>query len=387
MNGILLNRITEGRWSVADLQVVNEQAGDVYFTARKESSARLDLYRAPLSGGEPVRLTFGSFYNEVKLSTEGTYFITSYSNFSTPTRMSLYRSTGTLVRELGDTKTADFDKYQLGQSEFFKIPTSDGVELPAAWTLPLEFDRTKKYPVIISIYGGPNGATVWDRWGDIRPQWLALEGVIQMAVDHRGSGHFGKEGIALMYRNLGKWEMHDYIEAVKWLRRQPFVDSTRICITGGSYGGYVTCLALTEGAEYFPYGIADFPVTDWTLYDSHYVERYMDLPEDNPEGYRNGSVFTYVNRYKGLLEIVHGTMDDNVHAQNSIQLIDTLESLNKHFLMYFYPGQRHGWGGSKASELRNETYIFYYRYLLGKEFPADLFSRIGIMDGMRRRRR
>ena len=386
MEGHPVNRITEGAWSVVDLLAVNESSGTVYFTGRKESSARIDLYRVPLAGGNPQRLTSGPYYNKIHLSPRGTYFIASYSNQSTPTKMSLYRGTGALMRELGDSKSPEFDRYELGRSEFFRIPTSDGIQLPATWTLPMGFDQSKKYPVIISIYGGPDAPTAWDSWPGIQRQWLAHEGAIQMSVDHRGSGHFGKEGVALMYRNLGTWEMHDYIEAVKWLRRQPFVDSTRICITGGSYGGYVTCLALTEGADYFPYGIADFPVTDWMYYDSHYVERYMDLPEENPEGYRKGSVFTYVNRYKGLLEIVHGTMDDNVHTQNTIQLIDTLEVLNKHFIMYLYPGERHGWGGPKAGELRNETYRFYYRYLLGKEFPADLFSSIGVVNGMRRRR-
>jgi dipeptidyl-peptidase-4 len=201
-----------------------------------------------------------------------------------------------------------------------------------------------------------------------------MEGVIQISIDHRGSGHFGKAGVALMHRNLGKWEMNDYIEVVKWLKEKPFVDSTKICITGGSYGGYVACLALTYGADYFTHGLALFSVTDYRLYDSHYTERYMDTPEENPEGYKNGSAMTYADRYKGMLRIVHGTMDDNVHMQNSIQLIDKLQDLKKHFEFMIYPGGRHGWGGPKAAHLRNETYRFYYTYLLEKEFPENLFK-------------
>lgn len=177
-----------------------------------------------------------------------------------------------------------------------------------------------------------------------------------------------------MYRNLGKWEMNDYIEVVKWLRTKPFVDSTRVCITGGSYGGYVTCMALTYGADYFPYGIASYAVTDWRLYDSHYVERYMDTPSENPEGYKNGSVITYVNNYKGMLRIDHGTMDDNVHVQNAIQLVSALEDQGKHFELMLYPGGRHGWGGKKAIHLRDENYRFYYQYLLRKPFPENLFK-------------
>jgi len=301
--------------------------------------------------------------------------------------MGLYANTGKLVRALGDSRTEAFDQYQIATSELFRIRTSDGYELPALWTLPPDLDSTKKYPVLISIYGGPNSTNVWDSWGDIREQWLAKEGVIRLSVDHRGSGHFGKAGVALMHRNLGKWEMNDYIEAVKWLRRQPFVDSTRICITGGSYGGYVTCMALTAGAEYFTHGIASSSVTDWLLYDSHYTERYMDSPSENPEGYKNGSVMTYANKYKGILRIVHGTTDDNVHMQNILQLVDKLEELNKHFELMVYPNGRHGWGGAKAVHDWNDTYRFYYKYLIRKDFPESLFNSVGAMPRGRGGRR
>jgi dipeptidyl-peptidase-4 len=242
-------------------------------------------------------------------------------------------------------------------------------------TLPPHLDQTKKYPVLISIYGGPNAGTVADGWRmNIQSQGLATEGLIQLAVDHRASGHFGKEGVALMYRNLGKWEMNDYIEAVKWLRSKPYVDSTKICITGGSYGGYVTCMALTYGADYFQYGVANFSVTDWKLYDTHYTERYMNTPSENPEGYAFGSVITHAAKYKGLLRIVHGTTDDNVHMQNTLQLVDTLENLGKHFELMVYPNERHGWGPPKSDHLRMESIRFYYKYLLEKEFPEKSFS-------------
>lgn len=178
--------------------------------------------------------------------------------------------------------------------------------------------------------------------------------------------------------------MRDYGEAVRWLRSRPFIDSTRICITGGSYGGYSTCMALTAGADLFTHGLALFSVTDWKLYDSHYVERYMDLPSENPEGYAASSVLTYADKYKGMIRIVHGTMDDNVHMQNSIQLISRLEDLNKHFEFSLYPGGRHGWGGPKAVHLQAESYRFYYTYILDKEFPSKLFEGAGVMPGRRR---
>jgi dipeptidyl-peptidase-4 len=377
-DGSLRNRITEGDWSVTALDAVDEARGELFFSARKENSTRTDLYRVRFDGSQLRRLTFGEYSHSVKVSPGGSYFVTSYSNVATPTREALCDRDGKVVRELGDSKTAVFDEYAVAKTELFRVTTSDGYALPVTWTLPTHFDKEKKYPVLISIYGGPNAGTVYDRWGGLRDQWLAQEGMILVSMDHRGSGHFGKKGVALMHRCLGKWEMHDYIEVVQWLRTHPFVDSTRICITGGSYGGYVTCMALTAGADYFNYGVADFSVTDWKLYDTHYTERYMDTPAENPEGYKEGAVLTYVKNYKGVLMISHGTLDDNVHMQNSIQLISALEDLGKHFEFMAYPNERHGWGGPKGTFLRNETMRFYYRYLLQKPFPAELFSKPGI---------
>jgi dipeptidyl-peptidase 4 len=380
-DGRLRSRLTGGKWSVVDLQAVDEERGYVYFTAKKEASTRTDLYRVNMDGTGFRRLTFGPFTHSVKVSPAGKYFVTTYSSITVPPRMALYTGDGTRVRDLADARASSFDDYALAKTELFTIPTQDGYNLPAVWVLPDRFDSTKLYPVLFSEYGGPGSESVSDGWRGIGAEWLAQEGLIQISVDHRGSGHFGKEGEALMYRNLGKWEMHDYCEAVQWLRRKPFIDSTRICITGGSYGGYVTCLALTEGADWFTHGVGLFSVTDWLLYDTHYVERYMGTPAENPAGYRDGSVLTYADRYRGLLRIVHGTMDDNVHMQNSLQLADRLEDLNRHFEFMAYPGERHGWGGKKAIHLRNESYRFYYTHLLRKEFPEKLFESAGLAGG------
>ena len=378
MDGTLKKKLTSGDWSVTDVDALDERHDEIFFSARKENSTRTDLYSVAFDGTRFRRLTSGEFTNAVKVSPGGEYFVTTYSNVSTPTRVALCDREGKVLKELGDSRTAALEEYDIARTELFRVTTSDGYALPVTWTLPTHFDAGKKYPVLISIYGGPNAGTVYDRWGGIGNQWLAQEGMIQVDMDHRGSGHFGKKGVAEMYHCLGKWEIHDYSEVVRWLKSKPFVDTTRICITGGSYGGYVTCMALTAGAEYFNYGVADFSVTDWKLYDTHYTERYMGTPAENPEGYKKGAVLTYVNNYKGVLLINHGTIDDNVHMQNSIQLISALQDLGKHFEFMAYPNERHGWGGPKATFLRNETMRFYYRYLLEKPFPAELFSKPGI---------
>lgn len=233
----------------------------------------------------------------------------------------------------------------------------------------------KKYPVLVSIYGGPDAGTVYDQWSwTARSQWYAREGIIQVALDHRASGHFGKEGVTKMHRNLGHWELIDYKTLVKSLIDKGIADPSKICITGFSYGGYMTCLALTKGADVFTHGMAGGSVTDWKLYDSAYTERFMDTPSENPEGYKNGSVFPFIDQYKGKLQIVHGTMDDNVHMQNSIQLIDKLQEAKKDFDFMLYPGGRHGWGGNKNIHFDNLKTKFVYKNLLEKEVPLGVLK-------------
>jgi dipeptidyl-peptidase-4 len=174
-----------------------------------------------------------------------------------------------------------------------------------------------------------------------------------------------------MHRKLGDWEINDYIETVNWLKKKGFVDTTKIAINGGSYGGYVTALALTKGADYFTHGIAEFGVMDWHLYDNVYTERYMDTPEENPEGYKSGSVLTYANKYKGKMLITHGTMDDNVHMQNSIQLIYELQKQNKDFEVMFYPNSRHGIGFPLAAHYAKLKTQFWFKNLLNRELDIE----------------
>jgi len=244
-------------------------------------------------------------------------------------------------------------------------------------TWPANMDPNKKYPMLISIYGGPNAGTVYDTWSwSASRQWYAQEGLIQVAFDHRASGHFGKAGISLMHRQLGKWELIDYTTMAKWFINKGYADPERICMTGFSYGGYMTCLALTKGSDVFKYGMAGGSVTDWKLYDSHYTEKFMDEPKNNADGYKDGSPLNYVKNYKGTLLIVHGTMDDNVHLQNSIQLVAALEDQKKDFELMLYPGGRHGWRNlpERNVHFENLKTKFIYRYLIKKEVPEGFLK-------------
>jgi dipeptidyl-peptidase-4 len=282
---------------------------------------------------------------------------------------------GKIIREIADSKGPEFANYELAKTEMIRVPSEDGnFFLPMRITWPAGFDPTKKYPVMISIYGGPNAGTVRDGWAfNGQSQWYAQEGLIQVSMDHRASGHFGKAGVNYMFHNLGFWEMTDWITCVKWLRAHG-ADSTRVGISGFSYGGYMTCMALTYGADYFTHGLAGGNVVDWSLYDNVYTERYMGTPRNNPDAYKSSSVLTYADRYKGLLRIYHGTMDDNVHMQNSVQLVKKLQELKKHFEYMVYPGGRHGWGGVQALHQQNENNMFIYKNLLQKDMPKAMMK-------------
>lgn len=377
--GKLQNAVTSGDFSVKDILLSDFTNGVIYFTARKENSTHIDFYSVRLNGKDLKRLTAGNYnYSTIQMSPAGKNFIAAYSNATTPTTIALYDNAGKLIKQLADTKGADFSTYALAKTELLRIKSEDGkFDLPALVTWPTNMQTGKRYPVLISIYGGPDAGTVMDSWNwTANRQWMAQEGLIQIALDHRASGHFGKIGVNYMHRNLGYWELKDYSTMVKYLINKGYADSAKICITGFSYGGYMTCLALTQYSDVFTHGMAGGSVTDWKLYDSHYTEKFMDTPAENGEGYKIGSPLTYIDKYKGMLQIVHGTMDDNVHMQNSMQLINALEDKKKNFEMMLYPGGRHGWANlpAKNDHFTNLKTAFIYKYLLEKPVPEGLLK-------------
>ena len=376
MNGKLINPVTSGKFTITGISYIDEKKDVVYFTAKGlENTARTDFYRVDFTGKNLQRLSFGEYsHNNINLSPNASYFITTYNSASMPGKMTLMSTKRKIIRDLGDAIGDDFNNYVLAKTELLRVKSDDGLyDLPMKVTWPVNMDKTKKYPVLISIYGGPNAGTCWDTWSlSGGQQWYAKEGLIQVNMDHRASGHFGKEGVNYMYHNLGYWEMKDYTTLVKWLIANGNADPKKICITGFSYGGYMTCYALTYGSDVFTHGMAGGSVTDWTFYDSHYTERYMGTPANNPEGYKTSSVLNYTDKYKGTLQIVHGVIDDNVHLQNSLRLIDKLEDGKKDFEFMIYPGGRHGWGGNKGVHFQNLKTKFIYKYLLEKPVPASM---------------
>ncbi|RYG43580.1 MAG: S9 family peptidase, partial [Chitinophagaceae bacterium] len=376
-DGRRMNSITRGEMFVTTIHGLDEKKQLLYFSGRtKDNSTRTQLFSVRLDGTGLKQLTNGEYnHYSISLSPDFSSFVSYYDNSSTPKRLGIAR-TGKRLLTVADSRTAALDESLPAKTTLHRVKSEDGkFSLPVRIVWPRNMEKGKKYPVLFSIYGGPERNDVMDNFqltGE--QQWFAQEGLIQVVADHRGSTHFGKEGANYLFHKLGYWEIKDYSTVVRWLTDSAQADPARVGIRGFSYGGYLSAYALTFGADVFTVGLAGGSVIDWALYDSHYTERYMGTPADNPDGYRESNVLTHTSKYKGKLQIVHGMIDENVHLQNSIQLISDLQEKKKDFEMMIYSGARHGWGGNKGAHFSNLKNKFIYAYLLGKPMPPKLLK-------------
>lgn len=351
-DGTVANAVTRGPWNVEKLHAFDEERGLVYFTAGEKSPLETHYYRAPLDGSRLERLTEGDGNHSANASPNAAYFVDSWSTVHRPTRMDLRRADGTLVRTLAANEVAELASLRLGETKFVQFATADGVTLNGQFILPPDFDPARKHPVLVHVYGGPMSQTVRNSWGGTRYLWhqmLADRGFVVFLMDNRGSNDHGI-GVAgpAMYRNLGRTELADWLEGVRFLRTHGFVDGERIGIWGWSYGGYTAAHSILNAPEAFRAAIAVAPVSDWRDYDTIYTERYMGLPADNEEGYKASAPRFAAEKLVNRLFLIHGTADDNVHFQNSIQLVDALVKAGKQFDFACYPGGRHGIGGPQT---------------------------------------
>ena len=342
-----INPVTRGNWDVTDLIGVDAENEKVYFASAEVSPLDRNVYVVGFDGKKKKNLTPDAGTNSARFSKNYKYFIKTWSDANTPTVYSVNKGkNGDLIRVLEDNAKLiqTREAYNLERKEFFTITTSEGVELNAYRILPYNFDDTKKYPVLFDIYGGPGSQTVRNSFGggDMWHQYLAQEGIMVVSVDNRGTGARGEEFKKVTYKELGKYEIIDQIEAAKYLGSLDYVDEDKIGIFGWSYGGYMSTLAMTKGAGIFDAGIAVAPVTNWRYYDNIYTERFMRTPRENPDGYDENSPINHVEKLEGPYLLIHGMADDNVHPQNSIDLITALVAANKDFELMFYPNSNHG---------------------------------------------
>ena len=343
--GNLIQQLTSGNWMVTTFLGVDKDENWVYFTATEKSVVERHLYRINTNGQGFKRLSKTEGTHTIQLASSGKYYIDNYSNLLTPFVITVHKNTGKTLRELARSKVNLAKEYNIRVPEIFTFKgPNTGITYYASIIKPPHFDPSKKYPVLIYVYGGPHAQVVRNTFGYTRFLWhlmMAQKGFIIFSMDNRGSWGRGHDWEKQVYRQLGKLELLDQLEGVAFLKQQPYVDPQRIGIWGWSYGGYMTLYAMTH-SQVFRAGISVAPVTDWRDYDTIYTERYMGLPQDNPEGYRNSSPVFAADSLHGRLFLVHGTGDDNVHFQNSVQMVDRLIDAGKPFHFMMYPQQMHG---------------------------------------------
>ena len=349
-------QITNGNWEVTSFHGVNSDKMEIYFTSTEEGSINRTLYAQHLDTDIKTKLSTENGTNNSSFSKGLKYYMNSASTANSAPIYTLHTADGKKLKTLEDN--TDFNtnmlEFNLTKKEFFTIKTEDA-ELNAWMIRPPNFDENKEYPLFMFLYGGPGSQQVTNSFGWTNYYWyqmLAQKGYIVACVDNRGTGGKGSEFKKMTYKELGKYETIDQINSAKYFGSLNYIDAKRIGIQGWSYGGYMSSLAITKGADVFSLAIAVAPVTNWRYYDNIYTERYMQTPQENASGYDENSPINHVEKLKGHYLLVHGSADDNVHVQNTMEMISALVNANKQFDLFIYPDKNHGiYGGNTRYHL------------------------------------
>ena len=354
-DGSLLRRVTPGGWDVLQVYGVDEKKQVLYCGGAIDGPLGRPLVRIGLDGKGLARISTEPGTHGIEFDPTFQLYADTYSRSGIPPVQTLRRADGRLVRTLADNAALAAKVTALGlvRPEFITLKTPDGVELNAWIIKPKGFDPSRRYPLLMNVYGGPGSQTVTDSWGGANYLWhqmLARDGYLVASVDNRGTGGRGARFMKLTYLHLGRYESADQIASARWFAAQPYVDPDRIGIWGWSYGGYMSSLSMFRGGGVFKAALAVAPVTDWRFYDTIYTERYMRTPQENPAGYGEGAPLAYADSLKGHFLLVHGTGDDNVHFQNSVRLVERLEAANRQFDMRIYPNKTHAIAGGNTRE-------------------------------------
>ncbi|PID92061.1 MAG: S9 family peptidase [Bacteroidetes bacterium] len=348
-----ISPITSGDYDVAKLLGFDEKTKTVYYSSYEESSIERHVYRIGLNAKGKKKLSTRAGNNSASFSSSYKYFILQHSAANSPPYITLHNQKGKLIRVLEDNARLRENMIAYGYSptEFLTIDTESGQKLNAWMIKPADFDSSQNYPLFIYVYGGPESQNVMDTW-NYREAWfqmLAQKGYVVACIDNRGTNGRGEDFRKVTYMNLGKLETIDQIEAARWLGQQDYIDAKRMGIFGWSFGGYLTSLCMTRGQGTFRMGIAVAPVTTWRYYDTIYTERFMRSPQENPKGYDENSPLNYADQLQGHFLLIHGSADDNVHYQNSMDFVEALVQAGKQFEMQIYPNKNHGIRGGNTS--------------------------------------
>jgi len=368
-DGALQKQLTQGDWMIDHpiFQAVStigldEKGGWAYFVASNPDPRERQLYRVRLDGSGLERLSQQSGVHGLSLSPDGQFLLDNFSSLHDPPETRLLKADGSLVATLSK-ETPHLDEYALGTTELVEVKAADGATLYARLVKPPDFDPAKKYPVIVQVYGGPHAQLIMNRWGlaSLSDHLLAEQGFILWSLDNRGAWGRGHAWESRVFKDLGHYELEDQLAGVAYLKSLPYVDPLRIGITGWSYGGYMTLYALTHAPDVFKCGAAGGPVTDWKFYDSIYTERYMRTPQENPEGYKTSSPLEAADKLKAKVLLIHGTDDDNVHMQNTMNFVEALVKARRPFDLYLQPGEKHGFGSEAARFYLTQRLLEFFK--------------------------
>lgn len=373
-DGRVLTPLTAGNWVVDGLLAVDEQAGTVYFAASKDAPTQTHLYAVPLAGGAIEKRSSTNGTHTASFAYNASVYVDIWSNTTTPPQIELFRANGEKITTLLHNDPSDprhpYARYRHAQRpvEFGTLSAADG-KTPLHYRLikPDHFDPAKRYPVIVYVYGGPAAQTVLDTWPTRSDAWfdqyLAQHGYVVFSLDNRGTPRRGRDFGGALYGKQGTVEVDDQLQGVAWLKRHAWVDAGRIGVQGWSNGGYLTLMLLAKHSEAYACGVAGAPVTDWALYDTHYTERYMDLPSSNATGYRDARIATHLAGLRAKLLLIHGMADDNVLFTNATALMSELQQRGTTFELMTYPGAKHGLSGATALHRYKTAEAFIKRCL------------------------
>ncbi len=363
-SGALQKQLTKGNFDVISLLAVDSQTGTVFYQAAEESPLQRNIYKTTIDKGITTKLSANNGFNSATFSENGKFFVSNWSNATTPTVVTLHDTNGKLIRTLQDNQTVaeKVKQAQFPSREFIKVPAADGITQLNAWIIkPTSFNSSKKYPVVMIQYSGPNSQQVLDRFGVDWYYEMAQQGFVVACVDGRGTGARGELFRKQTYLNLGIIESDDQVAAARYFASLPYIDGNRIGIWGWSYGGYNVLMSMSRGNGIFKAGVAIAPVTDWRFYDSVYTERFMRTPQQNASGYDKGSAIKLADKLQGNLLLIHGTADDNVHLQNSIEYSRALIKADKQFDMFYFSDKNHFITGDNSRMYLYNKVIDYFK--------------------------
>ncbi|HXY42037.1 MAG TPA: prolyl oligopeptidase family serine peptidase, partial [Vicinamibacteria bacterium] len=367
--------MTQGRWMVdAEVSfasrhpplVLDERSGFVYFTASEKDPRERHLYRVRLDGTGRTRLTREDGTHRTVVSPDGRFYADTWSDTKTPPRLWVSSQDGTRRLSVEDNARPPILDFEHAGAELVELAGKDGTTLYGSLLKPADFDPATRYPVIVSVYGGPHAQVVTNSWNAVSPfeQLLTSHGFLVWSLDNRGSAGRGTAFESAIFHDLGRVELEDQLAGIEYLKSLPFVDGSRIGITGWSYGGYMTVYAVTHAPAVFRSAVAGAPVTDWHDYDTIYTERYMGTPESNPKGYETSSTLNRAGELTADLLIVHGTADDNVHLANTVEFIAALVKAGRSCALDLHPGQKHGFGAKEDRLARDRALLAHFERTL-----------------------